>query len=74
MYVTVRPQTRSITQNQLLSNDFSLILNTCNVLEKILICDVLGDLVSFVQIMKHEKHRCRSYTPTKISRLSLQLY
>ena len=31
------------------------------------ICDVLRDLVPFVQFKKHEKHLCRSVTFSKVA-------
>ena len=38
------------------------------------ICDVLRDLVPFVQFEKHEKHAWRSVTSKRGADLSLQFY
>ena len=38
------------------------------------ICDVLRDLVSFVQFKKHEKQPWKSVTSSKVADYSLQLY
>ena len=38
------------------------------------ICDVLRDLVPFVQFEKHEKHARRSVTSKRGADLSLQFY
>ena len=38
------------------------------------ICDVLRDLVPFVQFKKREKHPWKSVTFSKVAEFSLQLY
>ena len=38
-----------------------------------LMCDILRNLVAFVQCKKHEKHPWRSVTFSKVAGLSLQL-
>ena len=46
----------------------------CFVQNEIQICDVLRDLIPFVQFKKREKHPWKSVNFSKVAGFSLQLY